>query len=175
MVFLSPCRQISTYDLKIRPWPFFLRPFQLISHLSPLHIACASSSKGPRAQGMSKFQKILVKKPASSKGQFRPIWALTVRWLGPNELLQKILELGLSGSFPNRPFTAYFCHFVCIICFRWTHFTVCWNRLRTITVQLWDKIILMVSPRSTSTVTMHEGWISPQWYSDRKDRTFFVK
>jgi hypothetical protein len=38
--------------------------------------------------------------------------------------------------------------------------SVCCNKLRTITVQLWDKIVWMDSPLSVSTVTLYETYFS---------------
>jgi hypothetical protein len=35
--------------------------------------------------------------------------------------------------------------------------SMCWNTSRTITVQLWNKVVWLVSPRSISTVTLHES------------------
>jgi hypothetical protein len=60
----------------------------------------------------------------------------------PKELVQKILELGSLGCFLILPS-------VCL--HRWLQvnaLSMSWNRFRTITVQLLDKIIRMARPRS---------------------------
>jgi hypothetical protein len=62
------------------------------------HLARVSSSKGPQAQRMSKFQKILVMRSSFSKRHILWTFKLDCK---PKELLQEILGPGLCGLFPN--------------------------------------------------------------------------
>jgi hypothetical protein len=62
------------------------------------HLARASSSNGCQAQRMSKFQEILLMRSSSSKGH--NLWILKLD-CKQEELLQVVIELGLSGVIPN--------------------------------------------------------------------------